>query len=123
MAKLFRQGRGIIHGNSEKTGKFVTVMGLAPTSCTLTVSNRIMKRTVSRHHKFYRQALDSVEIAKISKLMYLVDHGKMHEVKGMDLDSIDGFLRTEDLFKGIDETDYDVRVFNDVTVAGCCCCC
>lgn len=60
------------------------------------------------HRKFYRQSLDSVEIAKISKLMYLADHGKMNQVKGMTLDSVDTFLSTEEVFSSVTTDDYKV---------------
>ena len=49
--------------------------------------------TMAIHEKFYRQSLDSVELTKITKIMYLADHCKMHLVKGMDIDSVDAFLR------------------------------
>ncbi len=63
------------------------------------------------HAKYYRQNLDSVGLAKISKIMYLTDHGKMHEVIGKDLDSIDQFLSKEELFKGIGPEDYSVKYY------------
>ena len=67
--------------------------------------------TEAVHEKFYRQSLDSVEVAKISKLMFLVDHCKMNQVQGMDLDNIDTFLEKEDVFKSVDKTDYAVSMF------------
>ena len=50
------------------------------------------------HDQYYKQPLDSVEVAKISKLMYLVDNCHMHSVKGKDLDSIDTFLDASEDF-------------------------
>ena len=44
------------------------------------------------HAKYYRQSIESVEVAKISKLMYLVDGANMQNLKGMDLDTIDEFI-------------------------------
>ena len=62
------------------------------------------------HLKHYRQSLDSVELAKISKLMYLVDHCKMKDAVGKDLDSIDELLAKEDIFKSVTQEDYDVHI-------------
>lgn len=59
------------------------------------------------HGKHYRQSLDTVEVAKISKLMYLVDHCKMNSVQGMNLDSIDNYLEKEDIMKSVNADDYE----------------
>lgn len=52
------------------------------------------------HRKYYRQPIDSVETAKITKLMYLVDHCKMQHVQGMDLDTVDEYLSKDNMFNG-----------------------
>lgn len=59
------------------------------------------------HDKYYKQSLDSVEIAKISKLMFLVDHCKMNAVQGMNLDNVDTFLENDDIFKSVNPSDYE----------------
>ena len=41
------------------------------------------------HGKYYRMPLESVETAKITKLMYLIDHCKMNEVRGLNLNEVD----------------------------------
>lgn len=71
-----------------------------------------LSHDLSIHKKHYRQESDSVELTKIAKLMYLVDHDKMHEVVGKDLDSIDEFLSKEEIFKDIDVDDYEVGCNN-----------
>ena len=58
------------------------------------------------HKQYYRQPLDSVEVAKISKLMFLADHCKMNNVKGLNLDSVDEFLDGDKLFQSIVPGDY-----------------
>ena len=63
------------------------------------------------HLKYYRGALDSVELAKISKLMYLVDHCQMKNAVGKDLNTIDEFIQKEDVFKSVEEADYDVSIY------------
>ena len=42
--------------------------------------------------------------------MYCVDHGKMAYVQGINLDTVDQFLSKEELFTGIDDADYAVRL-------------
>lgn len=44
------------------------------------------------HAKYYRQSIESVETAKIAKLMYMIDNQKLKDLKGRDLDSIDEFF-------------------------------
>lgn len=59
----------------------------------------------------YRQSLDSVETAKISKLMFLVDHCKMNQVQGMDLDTVEAFLEKDVLFQSVAPDDYEVYIY------------
>ena len=39
--------------------------------------------------KFYRMPLDAVETAKITQLMYLIDHSKMNEGQRLNLNEVD----------------------------------
>jgi hypothetical protein len=66
-----------------------------------------LSHDLTTHKKHYRQQSDSVELAKISKLMYLVDNNKIHSVVGKDLDTVGEFLSKEDIFKNVDSDDYE----------------
>jgi hypothetical protein len=59
------------------------------------------------HGQFYRLPMDSVETAKITKLMYLIDHCKMSQVKGMDLNQVDDVLEGEIFLGNTEKQDYD----------------
>ena len=59
------------------------------------------------HKRHYRQQSDSVELAKLSKLMYIIDNNKVHNVVGEDLDSMDAFLSKEQIFKNVAVEDYE----------------
>lgn len=65
--------------------------------------------TMDIHKNVYRQQIDSVELSKITKLMFLVDHGKMGDVAGLNLDEVDEFLKKDDVFKVVEKDDYRVR--------------
>ena len=58
------------------------------------------------HGKFYRMPLDSVETAKITKLMYLIDHCKMNEVRGLNLDEVDTVISRDNIIQSCEEKDY-----------------
>ena len=64
------------------------------------------------HKKYYRQSIDTVETAKLTKLMFLADHGKMDDVRGMNLDTIDTYLSKDELFNHVHLADYEVRKRN-----------
>lgn len=69
------------------------------------------------HAKYYRQPIESVEVAKVAKLMYLVDTKKMRHLKGKDLDTIDEFYyqdsvdgtKNEDAKDDTDSSDEDTQ--------------
>ena len=44
------------------------------------------------HDHYYRLQSDSVSLAKISKLLYLVDNGLVERAGGLNLDTIDTVL-------------------------------
>ena len=64
--------------------------------------------TMAVHERYYRQSMDSVELAKMTKVMYLADHCKMHLAKGMDMDSMDTIISKELFFQDVTPADYDV---------------
>lgn len=49
---------------------------------------RHMGHELSVHKDFYRLQEDTIELAKISKLLLLVEQGKIHRFQGMSLDDI-----------------------------------
>ena len=51
---------------------------------------------------YYKQSLDSIETAKISKLMFLVDHCRVSAAAGDDLDTIDRFINEDELAQAVD---------------------
>ena len=59
------------------------------------------------HGKYYRMPLDSVETAKITKLMYLMDHCKMNEVRGLNLNEVDTVITRDRILQCTDERDYE----------------
>jgi hypothetical protein len=40
--------------------------------------------------------LDSIESAKVAKLLYLVDSGRMPQARGMNMDNIDEFISLDE---------------------------
>ena len=43
------------------------------------------KHTMATHCRYYRMPMDSIEVTKITKLMYLMDHCQINEARGMSL--------------------------------------
>ena len=58
------------------------------------------------HGKYYRMPLDSVETAKITKLLYLIDHCKMNEVRGLNLNEVDTVISRDRILQSSEESDY-----------------
>lgn len=50
---------------------------------------RHMGHELAVHQKFYRLQEDVIELAKISKLLLLIDGGKVNEFKNKNLDDIE----------------------------------
>lgn len=50
---------------------------------------RHMGHELAVHRKFYRLQEDVIELAKISKLLLLIDGGKVNEFKNKNLDDIE----------------------------------
>ena len=62
------------------------------------------------HGKYYRMPMDSVETAKITKLMYLMDHCKMNEVRGLNLNEVDTVINSDRILQCSDERDYQTSL-------------
>ena len=62
------------------------------------------------HKKFYRMPTESIEKAKITKLIYLSDNCKMSDAKGLNLNEVDSILTGDQLFKAVIPDDYDEEV-------------
>jgi hypothetical protein len=59
------------------------------------------------HSHYYRMPIDSIECTKITKLMYLMDHCKMTDVRGLNLDQVETVLKQTDLFNDIAGDEYE----------------
>lgn len=50
---------------------------------------RYLGHNIRIHDDFYRLKLDTLQIAKVSKLLFAVQQGRIGDYIGMDLDEID----------------------------------
>ena len=63
------------------------------------------------HDKYYRLHTDAEYIAKITKLLYMVDSGKLEDAYSKDLDSIQPTLEDNELDNSVGFTVFDALVF------------
>lgn len=61
---------------------------------------------------YYRQSLDSIETAKIAKLMFLVDHCRVSAAAGDNLDTIDRFITHDEISKAVPSAKQQVKQAN-----------
>jgi hypothetical protein len=72
---------------------------------------RFLGHNLSVHYKFYQQDPLIVNLAKMSKVMMLVDQGKVREAEGLDINQLEQFhLTAEDVFdEEVEEVTFDTK--------------
>ncbi|XP_052813187.1 uncharacterized protein LOC128240552 [Mya arenaria] len=88
----------------KQLGTMCQLLGLTETE--QDVLAKFMGHDIRVHREFYRLPQSTIEIAKVTKVLHLLNAGQLSEVQGKDLDQIDVEIELEE--DTDDESDLDV---------------